>query len=37
MTEGVKLPEDILLGEIHQWNDNVWVVEDEPTIKVSKT
>ena len=37
MIGGVKLLEDVLLSEIYQWNDNVWVLEDEPAIKVSKT
>ena len=30
----VKLPSDVLPGEVCQWNDNVWVVEDEPAIKI---
>ena len=37
MTEGVKLPKDVFLDEACQWNDNVWVVEDELVIKVSET
>jgi len=32
----VELPEDVLLSEIYQWNDNVQVVEDEPVIEISK-
>ena len=37
LTEGVKLPRNVLPGEACQWNDNVRVVEDEPAIKVSET
>ena len=37
LTEGVKLPRNILSGEACQWNDNVWVVEDEPVVKVCET
>ena len=37
LTEGVKLPRNVLPGEVCQWNDNVRVVEDEPVVKVSKT
>jgi len=36
-TGGVKLPRNILLGEIFQWNDNVQIIKDEPAIKISKT
>jgi len=35
--EGVKLPGNVLLGKLYQWNDNVQVVKDELAIKVSKT
>ena len=34
MTGGVKLLRNVLLGETYQWNDNVWVVEDELAVKV---
>jgi len=37
MTEGVKLPRNVLPGEACQWIDNVRVVEDEPAVKVSET
>jgi len=37
LTEGVKLPRNVLLGEVCQWNDNVQIIEDEPMIKISKT
>ena len=37
MTEGVKLPRNVLLGEACQQNDNVQVVEDKPAVKVCKT
>ena len=37
LTEGVKLPRNVLPGETCQWNDNVQVVEDEPAVKVCKT
>ena len=33
----VKLLRNVLLGETYQWNDNVWVVEDELAVKVCKT
>ena len=33
-TEGVKLPGNVLLGKLYQWNDNVQVVKDEPAVKV---
>jgi len=36
-TEGVKLPRNILLDEMYQWNDNVQVVEDELVVKVCET
>ena len=36
-TGGVKLPRNILLSEMCQWNDNVQVVEDEPVVKVCET
>ena len=36
-TREVKLPRNVLLGEVCQWNDNVQVVEDELVVKVSKT
>ena len=37
MTGGVKLPGNVLLDEVCQWNDNVQVVEDELAVKVCKT
>ena len=37
MTEGVKLPGNILLGEACQWNNDVWLVEDELVIEISET
>jgi len=37
LTGGVKLPRNVLLGKVCQWNDNVQVVEDEPVVKVCKT
>ena len=37
LTGGVKLPRNVLPGEVCQWNDNFRVVEDEPVVKVSKT
>jgi len=37
LTGGVKLPRNVLLGEVCQWNDNVRVVEDELAVKVSET
>ena len=36
-TEGVKLPKNVLLGEMCQWNDNVQIIEDKPVIEISKT
>jgi len=33
---GVKFPENILLGEIYQWNDNVQIVKDELAVEVSE-
>ena len=36
MTGEIELPENILLGKACQWNDNIWVVEDEPVVKVSE-
>ena len=36
-TGGVKLPRNILLGEVCQCNDNVQVVKDEPAVKVCET
>ena len=36
MIEGIKLPEDVLLGEVYQWNDNVQIVENELAIEISK-
>ena len=36
-TEGVKLPRNVLLSKMCQWNDNVGVVEDKPVIKVCET
>jgi len=36
-TEGVKLPVNVLLGNLYQWNDNVQVVKNKPAIKVSET
>jgi len=35
-TGGVKLPRDVLLGETCQWNDNIQIVKDEPTIEISE-
>ena len=37
MTGGVKLPRNVLLGEVCQCNDNVQIIEDEPVVKISKT
>jgi len=37
LTEGVKLPRNVLPGKVYQWNDNVRVVEDELVVKVCKT
>ena len=37
LTEGVKLPRNVLPGETCQWNDKVQVVEDELVVKVCKT
>ena len=37
LTGGVKLPRNVLLGEMCQWNDNVQIVEDEPAVKVCET
>jgi len=37
MTGGVKLPGNIFLDKVCQWNDNVQVVEDELVIKICKT
>jgi len=37
MTGGVKLPRDVLLDEVCQWNDNVQIVKNEPVIKISET
>ena len=37
MIEGVKLPRDVLLDKICQWNDNVWIDEDKLVIKISET
>jgi len=37
MTGEVKLPGNILLGEVCQWNNSVQVVEDELAIEISKT
>ena len=36
MTEGVKLPRNVLSGQACQWNDNVQVVEDKLVIKICK-
>ena len=36
-TEEVKLPRNVLPGEVCQWNDNVQVVEDELAVKVCET
>jgi len=36
-TREVKLPWNILLGEVYQWNDNVQIVKDESAIEISKT
>jgi len=36
MTEGVKLPRNVLLGETCQWNNNVQIIEDKPVIEISK-
>ena len=36
-TGGVKLPRSVLPGKTYQWNDNVWVVEDELAVKVCET
>ena len=37
LTGRVKLPQNVLLSEVYQWNDNVQVVEDELVVKVCKT
>jgi len=36
-TGEVKLPRNVLPGEVYQWNDNVQVVEDELVVKVCET
>jgi len=36
-TGEVRLPRNVLLGEVCQWNNNVQVVEDELMVKVCKT
>jgi len=36
-TGGVKLPRNVLLGKVCQWNDNVQVVEDELVVKFCET
>jgi len=36
-TGGVELPRNILPGEVCQWNDNVWIVENELAVKVCET
>jgi len=36
-TGGVKLPRNVILGEVCQWNDNIQVVEDELVVKVCET
>ena len=36
MTGEIKLPGNVLPDKAYQWNDNVWVVEDKPAVKVSK-
>jgi len=36
-TGRVELLRNVLLSEIHQCNNNVQVVEDEPVVKISKT
>ena len=33
---GVELPENVLLNEVYQWNDNVQVVEDKLAIEISE-
>jgi len=35
--EGIKLLGNVFMDKICQWNDNVQVVKDELTIKVSET
>ena len=35
-TERVKLPRNILLGEVCQSNNNVWIIEDELAIEINK-
>ena len=37
LTEGVKLPRNVLPGKTCQWNNNVQIVEDEPAVKVCET
>ena len=37
MTGEVKLPRNVLPGEVCQWNDNVQVVEDKLVVKVCET
>jgi len=37
MTGEVKLQENVLLGEVCQWNNNVQVVKDKPAIEIRKT
>ena len=33
---GIELPRNVLLDKVCQWNNNVWVVEDELVIKICK-
>jgi len=35
-TGGVKLPRNVLPGEVYQWNDNIRVAKDELIVKVCK-
>ena len=37
MIKEVKLLEDILPNEADQWNNDIWVVENELTVKFYKT
>ena len=37
MIGGVKLPENVLLSEVYQWNDNVQIVENKLVIEICET
>jgi len=35
-TGGVELPQNILLGKVYQWNNNVQIVKDKLVIEISE-